>query len=248
MTPLEAGALLFTSLTAAVALYALKGWRSGRSSREWPYSVLGVSPDSSLEAVKRAYRELVKRYHPDRLPPNTPLRLRKIYEEQIMRLNTAYKTILALHDSSAQSLSIKEEDFSGVEETLSRAEAAARAGASPKEVLELCLQAAEELVSTLCKASRLVVIGKNYYDLLTDLMIKDLITTDEFNFLVEIKKLKSKADRVSQSPRDVLKVVRRLNGIYLKIRERYLIKGGWLRGLLSALSFLHIMRRKISRG
>ncbi|TLZ64464.1 MAG: molecular chaperone DnaJ, partial [Methanobacteriota archaeon] len=29
------------------------------------YLVLGVKPTASLDAIKRAYRRLVKRYHPD---------------------------------------------------------------------------------------------------------------------------------------------------------------------------------------
>ena len=33
-----------------------------------PYSVLGISPDSSEEEIKSAYRKLVKQYHPDANP------------------------------------------------------------------------------------------------------------------------------------------------------------------------------------
>ena len=35
-----------------------------------PYKVLGVSPDATDEEIKKAYRDLTKKYHPDLNPGN----------------------------------------------------------------------------------------------------------------------------------------------------------------------------------
>ena len=52
-----------------------------------PYKVLGLSPDASDEEVKRAYRVLAKKYHPD-LNPGDAEAARKMQE-----VNAAYEQI-----------------------------------------------------------------------------------------------------------------------------------------------------------
>ena len=52
-----------------------------------PYQVLGVSPDASDEEIKRAYRKLAKKYHPD-LNPGDADAARKMQE-----INDAYAQI-----------------------------------------------------------------------------------------------------------------------------------------------------------
>ena len=52
-----------------------------------PYKVLGVSPDASDEEIKRAYRKLAKKYHPD-INPGDAEAARKMLE-----VNAAYEQI-----------------------------------------------------------------------------------------------------------------------------------------------------------
>jgi len=54
---------------------------------EDPYKVLGVSPDADDEEIKRAYRRLAKKYHPD-LNPGDQEAARKMQE-----VNAAYEQI-----------------------------------------------------------------------------------------------------------------------------------------------------------
>ncbi len=58
-----------------------------------PYKVLGVSPTATDDEVKKAYRELVKRYHPDRYTdPNE----KNAATEKIKQINAAYDQIQAM--------------------------------------------------------------------------------------------------------------------------------------------------------
>ncbi len=52
-----------------------------------PYKVLGVSPDASDEEIKKAYRRLAKKYHPD-LNPGDAVAAKKMQE-----VNAAYEQI-----------------------------------------------------------------------------------------------------------------------------------------------------------
>ena len=56
-----------------------------------PYKVLGVSPSASDDEVKKAYREMAKKYHPDQYA-NTPLA--ELAGEKMKEVNEAYDTIV----------------------------------------------------------------------------------------------------------------------------------------------------------
>lgn len=55
-----------------------------------PYSVLGVKPDASDEEIKRAYRDLARKYHPDNYQNNP---LADLAEEKMKEINEAYDAI-----------------------------------------------------------------------------------------------------------------------------------------------------------
>jgi len=57
-----------------------------------PYEVLGLKPGATEEEIKAAYRELVKKYHPDRYQDNP---LNDLAEEKMREINEAYETLMA---------------------------------------------------------------------------------------------------------------------------------------------------------
>lgn len=52
-----------------------------------PYKVLGVNENASQDEIKSAYRELVKKYHPDKYVNNP---LKNLAEEKMREINEAY--------------------------------------------------------------------------------------------------------------------------------------------------------------
>lgn len=70
------------------------GGESGRPkpSRSGPWTVLGISPGAGKEEIHRAYRLLVKRYHPDTMGARSDEEVRKA-EEKLKEINRAYDEI-----------------------------------------------------------------------------------------------------------------------------------------------------------
>ena len=55
-----------------------------------PYSVLGIQPTATDAEVKKAYRELARKYHPDNYQNNP---LADLAEEKMKEINEAYDAI-----------------------------------------------------------------------------------------------------------------------------------------------------------
>ena len=73
-----------------------------------PYKVLGLDRTATDEEVKKAYRELARKYHPDNYV-NTPLA--DLAEEKMKEINEAYETIRRLRKTETRRESA--EAFSG---------------------------------------------------------------------------------------------------------------------------------------
>lgn len=63
-----------------------------------PYSVLGVSSSASDEEIKRAYRELARKYHPDNYQDNP---LADLAEEKMKEINEAYDEVNRLRSGGS---------------------------------------------------------------------------------------------------------------------------------------------------
>ena len=59
---------------------------------ESAYKILGISPEATDEEVKLAYREMAKKYHPDKVN-HLGEDVKKAAEEKFMKVNEAYETI-----------------------------------------------------------------------------------------------------------------------------------------------------------
>lgn len=65
-----------------------------------PYKVLGVSPSASDDEVKRAYRDLARKYHPDNYINNP---LADLAKEKMQQINDAYDTIMKQRQNGGSS-------------------------------------------------------------------------------------------------------------------------------------------------
>ena len=61
----------------------------------YPYKVLGVSPNASDDEIQKAYRRLVKKYHPDVNPGDENA------EKKMREINAAYDQIRNIREGKA---------------------------------------------------------------------------------------------------------------------------------------------------
>lgn len=75
-----------------------------------PYEVLGVSPNATKEEIKTAYRELVKKYHPDRYTDEV---MKAKATEKIKEINEAYDILIKGKNAGTSAHSNGSRGYSG---------------------------------------------------------------------------------------------------------------------------------------
>ena len=75
-----------------------------------PYKVLGVSSSASDDEVKRAYRDLARKYHPDNYVNNP---LADLAKEKMQEINDAYDTIVKQRQNGGGSSNGGYQSYSG---------------------------------------------------------------------------------------------------------------------------------------
>ena len=84
------------------------GWRGSKKiidEMEYYYKVLELSRNASIEDLKKAYREMVQVWHPDRFSSNPDLKIKA--EEKMRQINEAYEIILSNKNHAQQYSKVK---------------------------------------------------------------------------------------------------------------------------------------------
>ncbi|MEM9136895.1 MAG: DnaJ domain-containing protein [Cyanobacteria bacterium P01_F01_bin.42] len=97
------------------------------------YRILGLTPDASFQEVRQAYRNLVKRWHPDR---QNQARVSSEAQAHFLKIQTAYEQIKKHQQSTSKQSFASEQPSAPPTSSSSHAKTSATVGKTPKaEVL-----------------------------------------------------------------------------------------------------------------
>lgn len=77
-----------------------------------PYEVLGIKEGASEEEIRAAYREQVKKYHPDKYQNNP---LYELAEEKLQEVNEAYDYLMKNKGASSGGSSYSQQTYAGAQ-------------------------------------------------------------------------------------------------------------------------------------
>ena len=72
-----------------------RSYSNAQANKKDPYKVLGLDSSATDEEIKKAYRRLAMKYHPDRVE-NMGEEMKKNAEAQFREINEAYETLKTL--------------------------------------------------------------------------------------------------------------------------------------------------------
>jgi len=95
---------------AGSTVIAIRNWAKGKRERKLiltvvallfaigqsPFNFFGLTPDASLDDVKKVYRAIMKTFHPDKLEKNLPQWVRDDFNEKLLCCQEAYEKLMRI--------------------------------------------------------------------------------------------------------------------------------------------------------
>ena len=158
-----------------------------------PYEVLGVNENATDQEIKKAYRDLVKKYHPDKYRDNP---LSDLAEEKLQEINQAYDSLTGTSANRSQNNSSSYQDY-GIQYEQVRTHVNARRFDEAEEILDR----KNDGSATWYYFKGLVFIGRGWYERgISYLQRAVAIEPNNFEFRQALNRSSSKSKTYSSNP------------------------------------------------